>query len=377
VSNPLPWILIGNPENRRVKDFERALAQQGQVCARVFSHLELLGEPDRLLQAMPENALVRIDSWGENDDVTRALWGLGQAGARARGVECVQVSGLKDRPEHGEVLAPTQLHLGALAHLENLNRRFAKRPGWKIQQDPAGIVLAFDKRNTHDLFIQTDLPAAPVLLPVKNADALDEAMEARGLKAVFVKHRYSSSASCLAFYDRKNGVVRTSLEVRGDRRFNSLKMRHETGQRARDILDFILSEGAHVEAALKKAKWEGAYFDLRILVIGGEPVFTVMRQNRHPVTNLHLGGWRGDVDAFFEKLSDETRQNMDDICRQVAVLVGLHHIGVDLMLKPDLESPTLLEINAFGDLLPGLSRDGLDAYGWEIRDFATGAPTSA
>jgi hypothetical protein len=37
------------------------------------------------------------------------------------------------------------------------------------------------------------------------------------------------------------------------------------------------------------------------------------------------------------------------------------------MFEPGLRAHRVIEGNAFGDLLPNLTRDGLDVYGWQIR----------
>jgi hypothetical protein len=43
--------------------------------------------------------------------------------------------------------------------------------------------------------------------------------------------------------------------------------------------------------------------------------------------------------------------------------------GIDLRVAPDYRRHTVLEVNAFGDLLPGVMSDGLDTYASEISEF--------
>jgi hypothetical protein len=43
--------------------------------------------------------------------------------------------------------------------------------------------------------------------------------------------------------------------------------------------------------------------------------------------------------------------------------------GLDLLLTPGFRRHAVLEINAFGDLLPGIFHDGLDTYGAEVAQF--------
>ncbi len=43
-----------------------------------------------------------------------------------------------------------------------------------------------------------------------------------------------------------------------------------------------------------------------------------------------------------------------------------HYAGVDLLFTPSYRHHAVLEINAFGDLLPGILCDGLDTYEAEL-----------
>jgi hypothetical protein len=43
------------------------------------------------------------------------------------------------------------------------------------------------------------------------------------------------------------------------------------------------------------------------------------------------------------------------------------HAGVDLRIAPDFQRHSVLEVNAFGDLLPGVLSEGKDTYSAEIR----------
>ena len=60
-------------------------------------------------------------------------------------------------------------------------------------------------------------------------------------------------------------------------------------------------------------------------------------------------------------------------CVAVQRASGAFHAGVDLMFEPSLTRHRIIEANAFGDLLPNLSRDGLDVYGWQLRRMRAAA----
>src|SRR5262245_52951224 len=109
----LPYVIVGNPENRRVTMFQEALARQERPAAHVVRWRDLArGEdPAALLPAGP--ALVRIDSFGEDFEVTRALLARGYEDARATDAWAIppnEVAALAY--DHGRILAPRQEHLG-------------------------------------------------------------------------------------------------------------------------------------------------------------------------------------------------------------------------------------------------------------------------
>jgi hypothetical protein len=159
----------------------------------------------------------------------------------------------------------------------------------------------------------------------------------------------------------------TTVEDTGAARYNTRRLQRVSGARLDRLLGFLLGEGAQVERAIPKAQVAGRYFDLRVLTIDGEPAFTVMRMSPHPITNLHLGGQRGDVPALRARVPPGAWEAAMASCRAVQRASGAFHVGVDLMFEPGLRAHRVIEGNAFGDLLPNLTRDGLDVHGWQIR----------
>jgi hypothetical protein len=122
-----------------------------------------------------------------------------------------------------------------------------------------------------------------------------------------------------------------------------------------------------VEEWVPKAGTEGHAFDLRVLVVGGQVRHTVARLSRTPMTNLHLRNRRGDVGALQARIGRERWEAGMETCRRAAALFpGSWYAGLDLLFAPGFRRHALLEINAFGDLLPGVLCDGLDTYTAEL-----------
>ncbi|NRD60648.1 STM4014 family protein [Corallococcus exiguus] len=369
-----PFLIIGNPGNRRVTLFQEALVRAGLPPAHVVAWETVARAPDVLLELPDTERIVRIDAAGEDAAVERAFLQRGFTDALGAGCDTVapeQVEALPD--EHGRVLCPRQHHLGFLRVLEDLSDRFAQRPRWRVLSSPRAIADLFDKRITSRRYASLGIPVPPFLDVASGTtpEALRQALRDASFREAFVKLSCGSSASCLAVYrpGLAQGSLLTSLHRGATGWFNSLKVRRVTDAREVDaVLSFLLREGSQVEEARPKARLGGDLFDCRVLTVRGEPVFTVVRQSRLPITNLHLGGYRGDLDAFHAAVPPSELKAAMESCRAVARAHDCLHVGIDLMFEDFFHGHRVLEANAFGDLLPGLTRDGLSVYDWEIRD---------
>ena len=192
-----PFLLIGNPENRRVTLFQEALRAQGLAPAHVVSWRELLSTPE-VLEALPDTErLVRIDATGENAEVERALLQWGYEDARGRGCAVLAPEEVDALPEaHGRILCPRQHHLGFLRVLRRLETLFSERPRWRVLSSPASIADLFDKRVTSRLYAARGIPVPPPLEGVTDVESLRTRMREEGWREAFVKLSCGSSASC-------------------------------------------------------------------------------------------------------------------------------------------------------------------------------------
>jgi hypothetical protein len=44
------------------------------------------------------------------------------------------------------------------------------------------------------------------------------------------------------------------------------------------------------------------------------------------------------------------------------------YAGIDVLIEPDFRTSRILEVNAFGDLLPWNLHEGRDTYAWEVEE---------
>jgi glutathione synthase/RimK-type ligase-like ATP-grasp enzyme len=340
--------IVGNPDNRRVTMFRAAARDAGLDDPDVVAWCDVAcGRPI----AIPDNALVRLESPGEDAEVDRLF--------RAA-----------DNPaEHGEIVGLAAWHQGFGRSLRVVADAAAVA-GARLLNDPEEILIMFDKRASHRRHALAGVPV-PDALPAPDGYAeLRRAMADRGWRRVFVKSAHGSSSSgVLALQTDGRDRIRadTSVERVGRRLYNSLCVRTYRNQAdVASIVDTLAPDGLHVERWFPKAGLRGSVVDLRVVVIAGRASHAVVRTSRSPLTNLHLGNERGDLAALKQAAGDEFDRAVRTCERAAACYPGSFHVGVDLMFSPGFRSHAVAEVNAFGDLLPGLLVDGRDTYAHQI-----------
>jgi glutathione synthase/RimK-type ligase-like ATP-grasp enzyme len=344
--------VVGTPGDRRPALFAAACRSAGLPEPRLVPWTDVLRGAPLSFRA---GEAVRVDSPGEDPEADALLRGPGapeRAGGGAR------------------------WHRTFTAALRRLSAA-ASASGARLLGDVEEIAVMFDKRLTHARLLSAGVPV-PVALPEVNGyGELRSRMDEAGERRVFVKPAHGSSASGVVALQTAPGRVRavTSAFLADDRLLNSLRVRsYGTEDEVATLVDLLAPDGLHVERWLPKATLGGRVFDLRVVVIDGEPTHAVVRTSRTPMTNLHLGGARGDLGAVRRALGEGGWKRALDVCaRAAACFPGSPMAGVDLLVGFGLKRFAVCEVNAFGDLLPGLtglpgsSAEGLDTYGAQVR----------
>ncbi|WP_370415880.1 STM4014 family protein [Streptomyces fradiae] len=346
--------VVGNPGSRRVRFFLDAVAAAGLPAARVVPWLDVL----RGTAEFRSGETVRVDSPGEDPEVDRLLRGT-------------------DDPTRAE--GSRRWYEAFTGALPELAARVAAA-GAALVDDPAETAVLFDKRLTHGRLRAAGVPvpdsptSGPGGPPVRGWADLRALMAGAGLARVFVKPAHGSSASgVLALETAGGGRVQatTSVERAPDGRlFNSLRVRrYGTEAEVAALVDALAPDGLHIERWIPKAALQGRAADLRVVVVDGRATHAVVRTSRSPLTNLHLGGARGDLAAVRAATATAGGRFADALAvceRAAAAFPGTHCVGVDLLPAAGWRRFSVGEVNAFGDLLPGLT--GLPGSGAEDQD---------
>lgn len=359
-SNPAPgaglrFAVVGNPENRRTRMFADAVRAVGHAAPRVLGWRDVL----RGRYAFTPGELVRIDSPGENAEVDRLL---------------------RDIDDPARVEGTALWHRRFTAAVREVTDA-AHRAGAATSADPEDVAVMFDKRRCHARLTAAGVPVPPALTgPIDGWEGLREQLKAARISRAFVKPAHGSSASgVMALGMAGPGRVKATTSVEttpGGRLYNSLRVRDYTSEtEVAALVDALVPDGIHVERWLPKASQGGRAADLRVVVIAGRATHAVVRTSRHPMTNLHLGGARGDLEAAREAIraaGGSFADVLDTAERAAACFPGTLCVGVDILPATGWRRFTVGEVNAFGDLLPrltglpGSGAEGLDTYAAQV-----------
>lgn len=358
--------------------FQEALARAGLPPAHLVSWLDVVDRPHVLRQALEPSTVLRLDSPGEDFEVHRRLLALGAArmGEGERGERIAAEDALALVFDGSGLRFARQVHLGFLAALERVSEALAEAgPEVLCTHPPADIAVLCDKRECHARLLAAGVPVAPALAPVDTALELERVMAEARVRAVFAKPRHGSSAAGIAAVrlGKQPVVVSPTGFDKSGAPFSSLRVRRYTRADERHrVLDWLLAEGAHLELWLAKARQGERELDWRVVVVAGRARQVVARIARrgNPMTNLHLGNQRGDVARLRESLGESVWQGVVAAAEAAARCFPRSlAVGVDVMVERRTLAPVVLEVNAFGDLLPG----AVDALGLDPWDAQVGA----
>jgi glutathione synthase/RimK-type ligase-like ATP-grasp enzyme len=410
------FIVIGNHTNRRVTFFTTAVdtysQKYGIPSAKVIDWETMLDSIhvssalsdvkwDEIFDDDPHTMhIVRLDSPGESWEVEKKIIGEGadpmyRTEARGMRIRAEDVQQLQF--DKGIIHYQRQWYLGfehvitlIAQRLESIAESPSRSPvKYRFMNDPREIMIMFDKRQCHALLKQHNIPVPRAAYDVTDYDELRTVMRENDLDKAFVKLAHGSSASGVVAYacipDAHKytqfpftEVATTSAELVKDpvngsaTLYNSLRIRKYTKNNdIRLVIDQLCAEKVIVEEWLPKAKHQNASFDLRIMVINGIVQHFVVRTSLSPMTNLHLGNKRGDSQLFLQEIlakAPQTWRAVKETCEKLArdVFPRSMYMGVDMLLTPGYKEHYVLEVNAFGDLIPNVLHKDMDTYHSEV-----------
>jgi hypothetical protein len=367
-----------------VELFQAALERTGAKPARIISYTDLLEGRLDLAQSILPHTTVKLDSPGQDFKVEKLLLQHGADEALAMPFSHAPAREIAEIPfRRGEILFPQQWYYGLARLMRRVNHDLRSAPPHLLMNDPESALLMFNKPQCHAFLQSQGIPVPRALArcdaPVRCYADLLERMAAMRMPRVFVKLAVGSSAAGVVALEingsRQRATTTVDLVREGGaiRLFNSRRMRtYSEAADIRSIIDELCRHHVHVEEWIPKAGVDGKIFDLRILGIAGKPRHIVVRCSRSPITNLHLLNTRGNVEAVRERMGDKQWEALMQTCSRVCLLFPrCLCVAMDVLVRVDWRAHAVVELNAFGDLLPGCTHAGEDVYTAQIRAFCS------
>jgi hypothetical protein len=348
------YVTIANPDSLRQQAFDAALQTFWSARGVRFesavvpwsSVVPRLGDLGGL-EAFDRPAVLRLESPGRDWEVALQLI---QAGDPTGDYLSLEYS-------KGWLAYPKHFFNGFVRVLRGLSHSFAQRPHLHVSSDPADVTSIFDKNETCARLAGAEIPIPPTLTttPLTPQELIDEVARRRWGTA-YVKLNTGSSASAIAVLRADRAPWATSSLIPYNQGFYSTRrLARLSGEPLQEVLAFLIDQDVCVQQGIRMAQIDGENFDVRVVVIHGEVAFTIFRLSHNPMTNLHLGGQRGDVERC--RAAIPTRAWLDglDHCVEAARLYKADMVGIDLLFESGYVRHFLLEVNAFGDFFPNLT----------------------
>jgi hypothetical protein len=341
----LKFILIANPETRRVQLFQQALERYGLLPARLIHYADLLANRCNLAEFDSLDTIFRFDAPERSFEVDRGFIAAGAELEPNGRHQRISASAAAQLPaDLGRIWYQRQWYLGWCDRLRSWTANLQGR----ILNHPDDIIIMFDKVQCQQILAAKGIPIPPMLSIDRYPKSYDELcilMDAQNSRRVFVKLAHGSSASGVVAYERRHGLDRSITTVErvvenGELRFyNSRSIRqYRDSQAIADIIDFLAAESVQIETWLPKARLEGREFDVRVVVIGGKACQVVIRVGNSPMTNLHLGNDRREIADLPTGIISSVWAEMLATCeRAAACFPRSFYCGIDLLIAPNLK----------------------------------------
>ena len=382
-------VLIGNASSRRTALLAAAARRRfPHLTVELVPWVDLIAERADLRQIVRNGDCVRIDSPGKDFEAERMLL---RAGAEPGDplaatpdevtVSVEQMDQLSD--ERGRIHWPAVWSRGLCRTLGRIGQQLTECDPHFAVNDPGEIQTMFDKTATHARLEQAGIPVVPAIGRIQSYDELVEKMRQNRWQQAFVKLAYGSSASGAVAVRMSRSRIAAFTTVQFDGTDNEGHPKLYNTRRIRElrstaevaaVVNAVCRHVAHAERWVPKAGIDGKTFDLRVVVIGVNACHMVARLSKSPITNLNLLNERGDPARVRERSGEAAWTAAISSCEAaMRAFPRSLHAGIDLLFVSGFQRHAVLEVNAFGDLLPGVSWRGMDTYEAELEASFEGA----
>jgi hypothetical protein len=276
----------------------------------------------------------------------------------------------------GLLVRPGLLYRGFQRVLAGLQKSFDERPHLAPTACPLAVAEMFDKTATCRKLWQAGVPVPEMLddpWDVYPELGTADGQRRHGWERVYLKLNTGSSATGIIVFETSEPELRgaTTLTEVENQFFSSRFVRTLEGPSLQRAARFVLNEGAIVQRGIPMAQIDGQNFDMRVVCLHGKSVATIFRLSSNPMTNLHLGGRRGNFALCRSAIPNRDWLDALDHCAKAADCFASTVVGVDLVFEQGFRRHYVLEVNAFGDFFPGwVDAKGRSIHALEIKESA-------
>jgi len=365
----LHLIVIADPASLRYSFFQREVcafvaAGHAEISLTCIDWRDLASDSEEWQQHLNQKTgFVRIESPGRDPSILMQLLRLGE---RSLNRLCCMAPESID----GWIIPPALVHAGLKVCLVRLEQAVKSLPNLTLQSSTEDILVAFDKNLTSERLAKATVPVPEFFRPSSVDEIVSKTMAQDSddpWSGAFVKLAHGSCASGIIYLTRSDenpGRAQTSATTtrslngqttilqRGDHFFNCYELQKLDESSAETFLKFLIEQGATAQRAVPRPMIGDRHWDLRVVVLYGRPIAIIPRMSRLPMTNLHLGGQRGDVEACRAVVGQRAWLDALDCASFAAAQFQLPCVGVDIAIHRQNGQPFALEVNAFGDFFP-------------------------
>ena len=371
------WIIVANPDCRRLQLFKQALSEYGQAAPIVVTYHDILTERTTLTDVVGAGDFVRLESPGRDWEVEKLLLQRGAIAAENEAqfyfLSAETVANLAF--ERGRLWPSRQWFHGLRSLMQMLESQLRDCAPHFSLHAPRDIVTMFDKPACHDLLHKNAIPVAPGLGVPEHFDDFWQRLQSSGIRRVFLKLAHGSSASGVVAFSTNGSALRaltTTEMVRENgviKLYNSRRVRLYTEPRdIETLINALCHERVWLEKWLPKASLNGQNCDVRWIGIAGQARHGIVRLSRHALTNLHLLNQRAPLESLRAQWREDDWQSARVSSEKAfALFPDSLSIGADLVFSPQGRRHAILELNAWGDLLPDVMDAGESVYTAQIR----------
>ncbi len=367
------FLIIGSKDSLRVHAFQKSLQSCIQKKATIVTYKQVLEQPESIKPFVNSETIIRFESPEQDLSELKALYIAGIDQSSSSGLKTLIGNEINAYLEdHGRIVPPAQLSYGlikAASFVEN----YAEETHAYCLSSSSDMLAAMDKTSCLKLLQNNHIHSPYHLGSVTSFDELVELAKQTGKFRLFVKLRFGFSAAgmmALAINPSDSQVIAytTAMMAPNQHLYATRKLQKLNRVNHIDqLIEKLAPMGLHIESWVPKAGVNDSTVDFRFISIQQEPIFSILRLSKSPITNLHLGNSRADPSLLKQHMQPKDWLRLEETCTKVAKLFpSSFMLGIDVAVFNDLRQHAVLEVNPFGDFIKDVTYQNLSPYDHQI-----------